>query len=57
VLYTRTCIVLWRKGKVAYGTASAVQMEHLAKRKLAVKMIVCVTLFFLCYAPETSSTG
>jgi hypothetical protein len=53
-------MVLWRVDKIAYGTLnvgrSVVQQrqaKHLAKRKQSVKMmVVCVTLFFLCYAPR-----
>jgi len=60
LLYTRTCMKLWRVDKVAHATArldrSAVQKrlaKELGKRKRAVKMmIVSVTLFFLCYAPR-----
>lgn len=60
VLYTRTCIKLWRVDTVAHGNSrserSAVQqrqVKELAKRKRAVKMmILAVTLFFLCYAPS-----
>lgn len=60
VLYTRACITLWRVDKVAHANAnnerSAVQQrqaQELAKRKRTVKMmIVCVTLFFACYAPK-----
>jgi len=53
--------VLWRGNKIAHATSdvlrSAVQQrqtKELAKRKQAVKMmIVCMALFFLCYAPKS----
>lgn len=59
VLYTRTCLALWRVDKIAYSTSNASrsaaqqrQAKELGKRKRAVKMMIaCVTLFFLCYAP------
>lgn len=60
VLYTRTCRELWRVDRVVHATMdperSATQqrqVKELGKRKRAVKMmVVCVTLFFLCYAPK-----